>query len=120
MSKNQPLSGYKVKKILWLFCVDVTATQAAAILGINRNTINRYYLWFRRAIHAHQTTERELLFGIVEMDESFFGPARLRGRPGPRKRGRGTHKQPVFGIFERAGQVYTELIPNCSAPRCKR
>lgn len=28
------------------------------------------------------------------------------------KRGRGTWKQAVFGIFERYGRVYTELIPN--------
>ena len=31
-----------------------------------------------------------------------------------RKRGRGTTKQPVFGILERNGQVYTEIIPDCS------
>jgi len=49
------------------------------------------------------------------VDESFFGPARVRGRPGPRKRGRGTLKQPVFGIYERNGAVYTELVPDCSA-----
>lgn len=110
MRKNKPLSPYKIKKILWLVCVDVTATQAAVILEINR-----YYHGFRQAIHAHQTTKRQMVFGIVERDESYFGPARLRGRPGPRKRGRGTHKQPVFGIFERDGQVYTELMPNCSA-----
>ena len=33
----------------------------------------------------------------------------------PRKRGRGTLKQPVFGIYERNGAVYTELVPDCSA-----
>lgn len=97
-----------------LFCVDVTATQAAKILGINRNTINRYYAGFRKAIHAHRTRARGKLYGVIEMDESFFGPARVRGRPGPRLRGRGTLKQPVFGIFERDGQVYTEIVPDCS------
>jgi len=115
MKNNRPLSAYKVKKIMRLFCIDVTATQAAEILGINRNTINRYYQGFRKAIHAHRTTEREMLYGVVEVDESFFGPNRIRGRPGPRKRGRGTLKQPVFGIFEREGRVYTEIVPDCSA-----
>ena len=51
---------------------------------------------------------------MVEVDESFFGPARVRGRPGPRKKGRGTLKQPVFGIYEREGAVYTELVTDCS------
>lgn len=30
----------------------------------------------------------------------------------PQKRGRGTWKQPVFGVFEREGRVYTELVPD--------
>jgi transposase len=58
--------------------------------------------------------------GIVEADESYFGPARLRGRPGARKRGRGTFKQPVFGIYERQGRVYTEIVPDCSARALQR
>ncbi len=36
----------------------------------------------------------------------------MRGKPGPRKRGRGTLKQPVFGVFERGGRVFTEIIPD--------
>lgn len=51
-------------------------------------------------------------FGTVEVDEAYFGPNRLRGKQGPHKRGRGTWKQPVFGIFERDGRVYTEIIPD--------
>jgi transposase-like protein len=53
--------------------------------------------------------------GIVELDDSFFGLCRVRGRPDPRKRGRGTTKQPVFWIYERDGRIYTELASNCCA-----
>jgi transposase-like protein len=50
------------------------------------------------------------LFGVVEVDESWFGARNIRG-----KRGRGAYgKTIVFGIFERAGQVYTEIVPDCS------
>ncbi len=36
------------------------------------------------------------------------------GFHGKLKRGRGTLKQPVFGIFERNGRVYsTEIVPDC-------
>jgi transposase len=31
------------------------------------------------------------------------------------KRGRGTLKQPVFGIFERGGAVFTEIVPDVKA-----
>lgn len=47
------------------------------------------------------------------MDESYFGARRKRGFRGKLKRGRGTQKQPVFGIFKRSGHVYTEIVPNC-------
>ena len=46
----------------------------------------------------------------MEVDESFFGARRLKG-----KRGRGAFgKTIVFGIFQRNGHVYTEIVPNCS------
>jgi transposase len=49
--------------------------------------------------------------GEVEIDKSYFGPRRIKGKS--TRRGRGTHKQPVFGIYERNGRVYTEIIPDC-------
>ena len=50
------------------------------------------------------------LDGAVELDERYFGPRRVRG-----KRGRGAgDKTIVFGLFKRGGQVYTEIVPDCS------
>ena len=115
MFKNSKLSNFKVAKIIECFCIDIDATKTAQLLGLNRKTVNRYFLVFRKLIHELQCSEKDQFVGVIEVDESFFGPARLRGRPGPRKRGRGTLKQPVFGIYERNGRVYTELITDCSA-----
>jgi len=115
LNKKNGLSAYKQKKIMWAFAVDLTATQTAHMLGLDRKTINRYYQLFRLAIHAHQKQQIAALVGIVECDESYFGQARPRGVPGPRKRGRGTNKQPVFGIFERGGAVFTEIVPDVKA-----
>lgn len=48
--------------------------------------------------------------GEVEVDESYFGPRRVRD-----KRGRGAgEKTIVFGIFQRNGYVYTEIVPDAS------
>lgn len=112
MNKKNGLSKYRQRKIVAAFCADLTATQSAVLLQLNRNTVNRYYQLFRKAIHAHQVSLRHQLTGVVEADESYFGPARPRGKPGPRKRGRGTSKQPVFGVIERGGHVFTELLPD--------
>ena len=98
---------------MWHFCVDVTASQAALLTGINRNTVNRYYGLFRLAIFRYQLKQFQRVMGDVEMDESYFGATRVRGFSGKLKRGRGTRKQPVFGIFLRQGNVYTEIVPDC-------
>ncbi len=110
-NNNKPLSEYRRKKILQCFCLDLTATQTAKLLKINRNTINKYYSHYRSQIYQHQMKQLKQFKGEVEVDESYFGPRRVRGMA--TRRGRGTHRQPVFGIYERKGRVYTEIIPNC-------
>jgi len=109
---NKPISKYKVKKIIKCFCLDITATQTSKLLGINRNTINKYFNKFRHLVYKYQTTQFQNIVGHIEIDESYFGPRRIRGKAS--KRGRGTHKQPVFGVFERNGRVFTQIIPNCN------
>jgi len=48
--------------------------------------------------------------GEVEIDESYFGPRRVRGR-----RGRGAaRKTPVIGLLKRGGSVFTGVVKNCS------
>jgi len=113
MLKEAKLSSYKIKKIIKCFCLDINASKTAKLLGINRNTINHWYNVFRKAIYAHQFKEFKRIFGEAEVDESYFGARRKRGYRGKLKRGRGTQKQPVFGILKRNGHVYTEIIPNC-------
>ena len=109
---SSKLSDFKIKKLLWYFCVDVEASKVSLIARVNRNTVNRLYHIFRMAVWLNQKGEfGRLIKGEAECDEAYFGGKRLRGVPG--KRGRGTHKQPVFGIFERNGRVYTEIVPNC-------
>ena len=111
-TKNRPLSKYRIRKILWHFVVDITATQTSELLGVNRNTVNRYYSLFRQIIYDYQMERFDKIVGSVELDESYFGASRHRGFRGKLKRGRGTRKQPVFGIFLRKGEVYTEIVPD--------
>jgi transposase-like protein len=110
------ISQYKIKKIIKFFCVDIPANKTAVLLELNRKTINHWYTSFRLAIYAWQMREFENIFGEAEADESYFGAKRKRGFKGKLKRGRGTQKQPVFGILKRGGQVYTEIVPNCKKP----
>ncbi len=93
--------------------MDLNATQTSKLLKLNRKTINEYYMTFWYAVALNQHDEFEKFVGMVELDESYFGARRIRGFRGKLKRGRGTLKQPVFGIFERNGRVYTEIVPDC-------
>ena len=118
MIKYSKLSNYKIKQIMTHFCIDVDATKTSQLLGLNRHTINRYFLLFRKAIYLYQSFELNTMIGDVELDESYFGARRIRGFHGKLKRGRGTMKQPVFGIFKRDNLqgrevVYTEIVPDC-------
>jgi len=98
----------KFRQILKLFALDLTATQITVLTDLNRNTVNRYLTLIRQSVAEH--CQRESPFsGEVELDESYFGARRVRG-----KRGRGARgKTIVFGIYKRDGRVYTEIVPNC-------
>jgi transposase len=108
---NNKLSDYFVKKIMRCFCADITATQATQLLEINRNTINRYYDLFRVKIYYYYSKQvADKFCGEIELDESYFGAKRVRG-----KRGRGAAgKTPVFGLLKRDGEVYVTVVSRCS------
>jgi transposase-like protein len=92
-----------------LFSADLTAVQIARIANINRNTANRILRLIRERILEYSEGQRAF-FGTIEVDESWFGAKRVKG-----KRGRGAYgKTTVFGVYERQGQVYAEIVPDCS------
>ena len=94
------ISEAKFRHLVRCFALDLDARQASALTGLNRNKVNRYYLLIRQRIA--ELCERESPFsGEIEVDESYFGGKRIKG-----KRGRGAFgKTPVFEFHE--GKVYT-------------
>lgn len=101
------ISSKKFRQILRSFALDLTATQIASLIKLNRNTVNRYLTFIRQEIARFCELESHFS-GVIELDESYFGTKRARG-----KRGRGAaDKTIVFGIYKRNGRVYTEIVPN--------
>jgi len=108
-ANRSKISEKKIRQIIKLFSIDLDASQIAKISGLNRNTINRYLPEIRKRI-AQFCDKQSPFSGEVEVDESFFGARRVKG-----KRGRGAFgKTIVFGIFKRNCKVYTEIVPDCS------
>jgi transposase len=103
------ISEAKFRYVLRLFALDLTASDTARLTGLSVRSVNALYLRLRHRLLDWCPVPSEL-DGAVELDESYFGPRRVRG-----KRGRGASgKTIVFGLFKRGGQVYTEIVPDCS------
>ena len=107
--KCSKISEVNFRYLLRLFALDLTASDTARLTGLSVRAVNDIYLLLRHRLLAWSPVPAEL-DGAVELDESSFGPRRVRG-----KRGRGASgKTIVFGLFKRGGQVYTEIVPDCS------
>lgn len=105
------ISAKKFRELIRLFSLDLEATKISALTGLNRKTVNRYLRLIRMRLAADCEAQSPF-HGEVEVDESYFGPRRVRG-----KRGRGASgKTIVFGLFKRNGKVYTEIVPDPKKP----
>jgi transposase-like protein len=99
----------KMRELLRYFAEDLSASQACRLSGLSALTVNRYYRRFRdlMAVDCARLGEWS---GAIEIDESYFGAKRVRGR-----RGRGAGgKIIVFGIYKRNGEVRAEIVADCS------
>jgi transposase-like protein len=88
----------------------IAARQLARDIQVHRNTAWRISMKIREAMS--QKHQRELLTGMIEMDETFIGPRKPRKQyPGQRfMDGSGHKKQPVVGMVERDGDVVAKMV----------
>ncbi len=103
------LSEARFRRVVRCFALDLTATQTASMTGLSVRSVNTIFLRMRRKIAA-ECERQSPLEGVLEADESYFGPQRVRGRCG---RGAGG-KTIVFGLLKRGDKVYTAIVPNAS------
>ena len=99
----------KFRLLVRYFALDFSATVVAQLTGLTRKTVNTIFLKIRERMAQDCERQSPLSAGEVEVDESYFGARRVRG-----KRGRGASgKTIVFGLLKRDGKVYTEIVPDC-------
>ena len=103
--RRSRISEKKFREIIKYFALDLTANRTASLTGLTHKTVNQIYLKIR--LRLTQDCLRQSPFsGEVEVDESYFGAKRVKG-----KRGRGAgNKTIVFGIYKRNGKVFTEIV----------
>ena len=113
--RRSKISEAKFRELVRCFAADLDASQIALLSGLNRNTVNRYLKVIRARIAEHCELESPLS-GEIEVDESFFGARRVKG-----KRGRGAYgKTIVFGLIKNgmAGSI-PRLCRTAPNPRCR-
>ena len=99
-----------MRQLVRVFALDVPALTASSLLSLSRHTVQQYYDRLRLRILDMALEEARPFTGEIEVDESYFGARRVRG-----KRGRGAAgKTPVIGLLKRGGKVFTQIVENCS------
>lgn len=116
VTKGTVFQGTRVPLFDWFYVIfqfaktrtGIAAKQIERELGVSYPTALRMC----NAIRERLDETPDKFDGVVEMDETYMGNSRRYMR-GKRKRGRGTDKNPVFGIVERGGKVVAKVVDNC-------
>jgi transposase len=109
-SKGARISERKFREVLKLYAADLPALTVTELTGLNYRTVHRIYSLLRERIIEVALLEMRPFAGDIEVDESYFGPRRVRG-----KRGRGAGgKTPVLGLHKRGDRVFVSVVQNCS------
>jgi transposase len=124
-----PVSGLRLSKRQWrklikLYLLGANSPALAVELDKSTATITKALKQLRLVMN--HDVPREVFTGTVEVDETYLGGQKrnknkkqlrkeklIFGRES--KRGRGTTKQPVFGILARNGKVFAKLVNDTEA-----
>ena len=81
---SSKISEKKFRAILRLFLLDIEVSKVSVLTHISRVTINTIFDKIRERISDYCSEHSVLETGEIEVDESYFGAKRVKG-----KRGRG-------------------------------
>ena len=107
--KHSHISEAKFRQLIKCFALDLNAYETSKITNISHVSCKKIFHKLRVYIF-NNLLENEITKGEFELDESYFGAKRIRG-----KRGRGAAgKTPVFGLLKRGEYVYVQIVKNCT------
>lgn len=107
--KRSHISEGKFRQLIKCFVLDLNAYETSIITNISHVSCKKIFHKLRLYIYKN-LLEVESSQGEFELDESYFGAKRIRG-----KRGRGAAgKTLVFGLLKRGESVYVQIVKNCT------
>src|SRR5215212_6547361 len=107
--RRSRIAERKFRLLLRYIALDLTASAVAQLTELSERSVIMIFGKIRQRLAEECERQSPFNNGEVEVDESYFGPHRVRG-----KRGRGASgKTIVFGLFKRDDEVYTEIVTDC-------
>src|ERR1700759_2761264 len=95
--QRSKIPEHKFRQLVRHFALDLTARHTAQLTGLSRRNVTPIFLSMRERIARECERASPFSQCEVEVDESYFGARRVRG-----KRGRGASGKTInFGIFKR-------------------
>ena len=94
-SKGTHISERKFRQLIKCFSLDLNAYKTSKITNISHTTCKKIFQKLRIYIY-NNLLENTMDDGEFELDESYFGAKRIRGK---RERG-AAGKTPVFGLLK--------------------
>ena len=81
--RRSRIAEKKFRQLIRCFVMDFTATDTTEMIGVSVRSVNNIYLRLRARL-AESCELTSPLQGAVEVDESYFGARRVRGKRGRR------------------------------------
>lgn len=104
------------REILNYFLLGLSSNLIAQETGIERKRVIRALCIVRGVLYEDTA---KMFEGVVEVDETYVGGTyknkRRKYRKHKAKRGRGTAKTPVFGILQRDGKIWVQVVADVKA-----
>lgn len=125
MMRSSRISTRKRNALVKCFAMDMDATRTAEVVHLHRNSVNRWFRYFRESIYRSQHRAPRF-FGEIEADQAEFGGRGRKRMQAHLKRLarvlphteylarareiRSEHKVLVLGLLQRQGPVYAHII----------
>lgn len=104
------LTTTKLNKIFLCFTEDLTASSTAKIVGVNRNTVNRYFMIIREKLVRHSISEYNKIKHENPISGLHFEAKTVLGK----KIQRIIKERPVLGLLKKGKKIFVTFIHDYS------
>lgn len=107
--KHAMISEEKFREILRAYALDIIVLITSKLYRVNYHTVHRLDRLLRDRVVELVLVDLKPFVGEIEVDESYYGARRIRGKGGCGASG----KAPVLGLHKRGDRVFVSVVASC-------